>query len=156
MAAEQAVWARVPWPETLVTVDAVVRARDQVLLIRRGRAPGQGLWALPGGFLENADTVLESALRELAEETGLSAGEVRQYLRGVKVFDAPCRSQRGRIVNHAHFFDLGDIAPPPVQGGDDAAAAEWVPVGRLASMESQFHDDHFHILDEFLGLTGKP
>lgn len=156
MAEEQAVWARVPWPVTLVTVDAVVRAAGHLLLIRRGRAPGQGLWALPGGFLEPGDTLLQSALRELAEETGLPAGRVQDALRAVKVFDAPSRSQRGRIVNHAHFFELGDTTLPPVQGGDDAAAARWVPVAQLASLEPRLHDDHFHILDEFLGLTGDP
>lgn len=156
MAEEQAVWARVPWPVTLVTVDAVVCAAGHLLLIRRGRAPGQGLWAVPGGFLEPGDTLLQSALRELAEETGLPANEVEEAFRGVKVFDAPGRSQRGRIVNHAHLFDLGERAPPPVQGGDDAAAAQWVPITQLAALESQFHDDHFHILDEFLGLTGDP
>lgn len=156
MAQEQAVWARVPWPVTLVTVDAVVRAAGHVLLIRRGRAPGQGLWALPGGFLEPGDTLLQSALRELAEETGLPAHRVQDALRDVKIFDAPSRSQRGRIVNHAHFFELGDTALPAVQGGDDAAAARWVPIRELAALESQFHDDHFHILDEFLGLTGDP
>jgi bifunctional NMN adenylyltransferase/nudix hydrolase len=156
MAEEQAVWARVPWPVTLVTVDAVVRASGQVLLVRRGRSPGQGLWALPGGFLEAGDTLLQSALRELVEETGMPASRVEGALRAVKVFDAPSRSQRGRIVNHAHFFDLGDTAPPPVQGGDDAAIAQWVPIEELAAMEAQFHDDHFHILDEFLGLTGDP
>jgi bifunctional NMN adenylyltransferase/nudix hydrolase len=155
---EQAVWARVPWPVTLVTVDAVVQAAGQVLLIRRGRAPGRGLWALPGGFLETGDTVLQSAVRELAEETGLSwtPAQVRQALRGVKVFDHPARSQRGRIVNHAHFFDLGSAAPPPVAGGDDAAEARWVPLAELAALETQLHDDHFHILDSFLGLVPSP
>ncbi|TFZ06218.1 NUDIX domain-containing protein [Ramlibacter henchirensis] len=158
IAREKKAWAAVPYPVTLVTVDAVVRAGDHVLLIERGRAPGKGLWALPGGFLETGDTVLRSALRELAEETGLpfSPREMRERLRGVKVFDHPRRSQRGRIVTHSHFFDLGDIDPPPVQGGDDAAAAKWVPIAELPALETRMHDDHFHMIDEFLGLTGDP
>ena len=155
---EKKVWAAVPYPVTLVTVDAVVLAGGHVLLVERGRPPGRGLWALPGGFLEGGDTVLQSALRELAEETGLpfTGRGMRERLRGVKVFDHPHRSQRGRIVTHAHFFDLGAGPPPPVQGGDDAAAAHWVPLERLVDMEPQLHDDHFHIADEFLHLTGDP
>lgn len=158
IAGEKKAWSVAPYPVVLVTVDAVVRAAGQVLLVRRGRAPGKGLWALPGGFLEPAESVLQSALRELAEETGLPLAHerMRQCLRAVKVFDHPGRSQRGRIVTHAHCFDLGGSAPPPVRGGDDAAAAQWVPIAELARMETQFHDDHFHVLDEFLGLTGDP
>lgn len=155
---EKKVWAAVPYPVTLVTVDAVVRSGGYVLLVERGRSPGRGLWALPGGFLERGDTVLQSALRELVEETGLPLSEraMRERLRSVKVFDHPERSQRGRVVTHAHFFDLGEDSPPPVRGGDDAAAARWLPVAQLADMETRLHDDHFHVLDEFLGLTRDP
>lgn len=155
---EKKVWSAVPYPVTLVTVDAVVRSGGHVLLIERGRPPGRGLLALPGGFLEREDTVLQSALRELVEETGLpmTALAMRERLRGVKVFDHPERSQRGRVVTHAHFFDLGEAAPPPVRGGDDAAAARWVPIAELGAMESRLHDDHFHVIDEFLGLTRDP
>jgi len=158
IAREKQAWSVAPYPVVLVTVDAVVRAGGHVLLVRRGRAPGQGLWALPGGFLDPSETVLRAALRELVEETGLplSHRQMEQALRGVKVFDHPQRSQRGRIVTHAHYFDLGGMAPPPVQGGDDAAAARWVGVEQLPSLETQLHDDHFHVVDQFLGLTGDP
>jgi bifunctional NMN adenylyltransferase/nudix hydrolase len=69
------------------------------------------------------------------------------------VFDHPDRSQRGRTITHAHFFDLGDRELPDVQAGDDAGAVRWVPVAELPSLEDRFHDDHFHMLDHFLGLT---
>lgn len=152
IAREKAAWAVAPYPVVLVTVDVVARAAGHVLLIRRGRAPGLGLRALPGGFLDVDETVYQSALRELAEETGLSIGA--DALRAVQVFDDPQRSQRGRVVTHAHFFELPGSELPPVQGGDDAAAASWVPQAALAAMEDQFLDDHFLILDHFLGLTG--
>jgi bifunctional NMN adenylyltransferase/nudix hydrolase len=158
VAHEKQVWSAVPWPVTLVTVDALVHAGGHVLLIQRGRHPGKGLWALPGGFLETGDTVLRSALRELAEETGLplSPRGMAGHLRGSQVFDHPRRSQRGRIVTHTFFFDLGPGEPPPVKGGDDAAAADWIPVAQLASLETRLHDDHFEMLDRFLGLTQDP
>jgi bifunctional NMN adenylyltransferase/nudix hydrolase len=42
---------------------------------------------------------------------------------------------------------------PEIAGGDDAAEARWVPIADLLSLEEQFHDDHFHILDAFLGIS---
>lgn len=147
-------WAGSPYPPVFVTVDAVLRCAGQVLLVRCGHAPGRGLLALPGGFIEQRETLWESAVRELREETNLALPDevLRLAFRGAVVFDHPRRSQRGRTITHAHHFELGDEPLPEVQGGDDAAAALWVPVAELASMEDRFHDDHFHVLDHFLGL----
>jgi bifunctional NMN adenylyltransferase/nudix hydrolase len=147
-------WSAAPYAPVFVTVDLVLQCAGQVLLIQRGRDPGQGLWALPGGFVEPRDTLYQSAVRELEEETGLRLlpDTLSRALRGVAVFDHPDRSQRGRTITHAHHFDLGERELPEVQGADDAALARWVPVGELAAMEAQFFDDHFHVLDRFLGL----
>jgi bifunctional NMN adenylyltransferase/nudix hydrolase len=155
---EKARWAGSPYAPVFVTVDAVVRCGDQVLLIERGRPPGKGLFALPGGFIEQRETVYQSALRELSEETGLRLleSDMQNALKAVHVFDHPDRSQRGRVITHAHLFDLGQRQAPEVQPADDAAAAQWVPIERLAGMEGQFHDDHFHILDFFFSLTTRP
>lgn len=152
---EKALWAGSPYPPVFVTVDAVVRCSGCVLLIRRARAPGKGLLAVPGGFIEPRETVYQSALRELEEETGirLLEGDMHHALKAVHVFDHPDRSQRGRVITHAHLFDLGLRRPPEIQAADDAASAQWVPIDQLTSLEEQFHDDHFHMLDFFLGLT---
>ncbi|HZY20744.1 MAG TPA: bifunctional nicotinamide-nucleotide adenylyltransferase/Nudix hydroxylase [Ramlibacter sp.] len=155
LAAEHDRWADSPYPPVFVTVDALVRMGDHVLLIRRGRAPGRGLLALPGGFIEQRETVYQSALRELAEETGLRLlpSEMATALKEVRVFDHPDRSQRGRVITHAHYFAFGARMLPEIIGSDDAADAMWVPIAQLTSLEDQFHDDHFHMLDAFLGLT---
>lgn len=152
---EKARWASAPYPPVFVTVDAVVQCAGRVLLIQRGRAPGKGLFAVPGGFLEQRETVYQSALRELQEETGLELldGDMQHALKAVQVFDHPDRSQRGRVITHAHWFDLGERRLPEVEAADDAASAEWVEISRLAGMEDRFHDDHFHMLDHFFGLT---
>ena len=148
-------WRAAPYAPTFVTVDAVVQCAGQVLLIRRGKAPGRGLYAVPGGFIEARETAWQSCLRELDEETHLKLLEetMRRSLRSVAVFDHPDRSQRGRTITHAHHFDLGDREPPEVRADDDAAAVEWVPIERLAALEDRFFDDHFHMLDHFLGIT---
>ncbi|SEA69029.1 bifunctional nicotinamide-nucleotide adenylyltransferase/Nudix hydroxylase [Acidovorax soli] len=151
-------WAAAPYPPVFVTVDAVLRCQNQVLLIRRAHAPGKGLRAVPGGFIEQRETVWQSCLRELAEETHceLPEARMRAALQSVAVFDHPDRSQRGRTITHAHYFDLGDAPFPAVRADDDAMQVEWVAVEKLAAMEEEFFEDHFHMLDHFLVLTTPP
>lgn len=154
----RAAWAAAPYPPVFVTVDALVRCQNRVLLIRRAHAPGKGLRAVPGGFIEQRETVWQSCLRELAEETHceLSESRMRAALQSVAVFDHPDRSQRGRTITHAHYFDLGDEALPAVRADDDAMQVEWVDVERLPALEDEFFEDHFHMLDHFLVLTTPP
>ena len=139
-----------------VTLDAVVTtlAPRHVLLVRRGNTPGKGLWAIPGGFLEGRERLLQGAIRELKEETGLDITDtaLAEALREVAVFDHPDRSQRGRIITHAHWFDLPLTTLAPVAGADDAAEACWLPIAALPGMEAELFDDHFHILNHFLAL----
>ena len=148
-------WANAPYPPVFVTVDAVLRCQGHVLLIRRAHAPGKGQLAVPGGFIEQRETVWQSCLRELAEETHcrLPEATLRAALQSVAVFDHPDRSQRGRTITHAHYFDLGDAPFPVVQADDDAALVQWTRTDQLAGMEEEFFEDHFHMLDHFLGLT---
>ena len=144
----KAAWASAPYPPVFVTVDGLLLCHGHVLLIQRGHAPGKGLWALPGGFVEPRDTLWQSCLRELDEETGLplSAAHMHSALQGVEVFDHPDRSLRGRTITHVFVCHLPDTTLPAVQGGDDAAAARWVPLSALPDMESQMFEDHFHVL----------
>ena len=155
LAEEKERWSSAPYAPVLVTVDAVVRIADKVLLIRRGRAPGKGLLAVPGGFIEQRETAYQSAVRELQEETGfhLLPSEMEHACKAMRIFDHPDRSQRGRVITHAFYFDLGQRMLPEIAGSDDAAEAKWVPIAELPSLEEQFHDDHFHLLDAFLGFT---
>lgn len=144
------IWGSGPF----VTVDAVVTAAAHVLLVERADAPGKGLWAVPGGFLEARERVLQGAIRELREETGLALldSTLEGVLKDVVVFDHPDRSLRGRTITHAHWFDLGDCRLPEVAGADDAAQAAWIPIAELKAMESRFFEDHFNMLDHFLSL----
>lgn len=148
----KASWAAAPYPPVFVTVDALLRSRDEVLLIRRGRAPGKGLLALPGGFLEPRDTLWQSCLRELSEETHCTLAEstLKNALASVTVFDHPDRSQRGRTITHVHYFDLKDAPRPDVHADDDAAEAFWLPIADIARREAEFFEDHFRILQNLL------
>lgn len=151
----KAAWRNAPYEPIFSTVDSIVKAANHVLLIKRGGFPGKGLWAIPGGFVEPRERLFQSALRELTEETrlGVLMPSLENALVDVKVFDHPDRSQRGRTITHAHFFDLRVDHLPEIEGADDAAEAAWVPIDRLAAMEEVFFEDHFHILDHFLHLT---
>ncbi len=108
-------------PKTpLLTVDCVATdATGRVLLIKRGRPPFKGQWALPGGFVGLDETVEDACRRELREETGLPA----RKLTLVGVYSTPGRDPRGPTVSVAF---KARIAAKPPRAGTDAAAAEWI------------------------------
>jgi bifunctional NMN adenylyltransferase/nudix hydrolase len=146
-------WSAAPYPVTFVTVDAVVVHSGHLLLVRRRSEPGRGLWALPGGFVNQEERLEAACLRELREETGLKLPEpvLRGSLKDRQVFDHPQRSLRGRTITHAFLFSfpVGDL--PRVKGGDDADKARWVPLNDFARMRSVMFEDHFDIAYHFLG-----
>jgi 8-oxo-dGTP diphosphatase len=102
-----------------VTVDCVVfDARDRLLLIRRKNPPFAGQFALPGGFVDYGETTEAAARRELKEETGLTARELRL----VGVYSSPQRDPRGHTVGIACLASIEEAKPV---AGDDAAEAEF-------------------------------
>ena len=149
----KASWASAPYAPTFVTVDGVVIQSGHILLIQRGEFPGQGLWALPGGFVDPGERIKHAVLRELKEETGLKVPEkvMNRAIDHTDVFDNPARSTRGRTITHAFRFTLDPTQSlPKVKGGDDAKHAQWIPLGDLDSMESVMYEDHFHIIKHML------
>ena len=135
------------------TVDGVVVHSGHVLLVERGAQPGKGQWALPGGFVRGDERLLDAVIRELREETRLKlpAPVLRGSLRAQEAFDHPERSLRGRTITHAFHFEFQAGELPPVKGGDDAAKARWFPLSELRAMESQIYEDHFYIIERFIG-----
>ena len=111
------------YPRPMLAVDvACVRLREEieVLLVRRGREPFRGKWALPGGFVEIDEEVETAARRELSEETGLRAPELFE----LGVFSRPGRDPRGRVVSVVFVAPFGPGAGGE-RAGDDAAEAGW-------------------------------
>ena len=148
-------WAAAPYPPTFVTADAVVVHSGHVLLVRRRAEPGRGLWALPGGFVNQNETVLDAAIRELHEETRLKIPRavLRGSIKARQVFDHPGRSLRGRTITHAFHFDFPAGELPRIRAADDADQVRWVPVSEAMLMEEQVFEDHFHILEHFVGAA---
>jgi 8-oxo-dGTP diphosphatase len=120
-------------------VGAIAVSDDHILLIRRGRSPGKGLWSVPGGRVESGEAMAEAAVRELREETGI---------------EAVCEDLVGWVERMGHgyhfvIFDfrvtiLGDVEP---RAGDDAAEAAWVPLYDVAELPlveglAEFLHDH--------------
>lgn len=145
-------WSRAPYPVTFVTTDAVVVKSGHVLMVRRKANPGKGLLALPGGFLQQNCKIIDSALRELKEETRirLPADVIMRSLKDEKVFDHPNRSLRGRTITHAFYFELppgGEL--PHVKGDDDAEHAVWIPITELYGRDNEVYEDHLHIVQWF-------
>jgi bifunctional NMN adenylyltransferase/nudix hydrolase len=141
-----------PWPITYVTTDVVVEKNVHVLLVRRKFNPGKGLLALPGGFISQTETIIESAFRELKEETRILVPkeELMKYVVDQHVFDHPQRSERGRTITHAFCVKLPNGGPlPHIKGSDDAERAIWMPLTDLFIKESEFYEDHCHIIEFF-------
>ena len=102
-------------------VGVVCLRGDEVLLIRRGRAPRLGEWSLPGGRVEPGERTVETALRELIEETGVSA----EILGLIEVVDGifPADGRHYVLIDYAARWTGGE----PV-AGDDAAEAAFVSI----------------------------
>lgn len=108
-------------------VGAVVRRGDAVLLVKRGKAPYRGEWAIPGGRVHVGESLKQAAEREILEETGvfIEAGEV--------VYTFEYIERQGSEV--AHHFVVLDLAGRYLSGepkaGDDAQEAAWILLSEL-------------------------
>jgi ADP-ribose pyrophosphatase YjhB (NUDIX family) len=118
-------------PQRLNGVGVVVWRGEQFLLIRRGKPPRLGEWSIPGGRQELGETVRETALREIREETGLDI----ELVSLVDVVDVVRKDDTGRVASH---LTLVDFAARWIGGdavaGDDAMAVGWFTLTDLPSL----------------------
>lgn len=127
-----------PYPRPALTVDLVIlRVTDtgtDVLLIKRKHPPFINDWALPGGFVDEGETLKQAAYRELTEETNLSGIHIQQ----VGTFAAPGRDPRGWTATVAFAGYCSDSARP--KADDDAAEAEWWSIKNHPSLAFDHED----------------
>jgi len=122
-----------------VAVDVVVVGRDgSIVLVRRGKEPFKGMWALPGGFVEYGETVEEAAKREVREETGLEIAIIGL----VGVYSRPDRDPRGHVISIAF---LAEEVGGELRAGTDAA-----DVGRFREIPAELAFDHAEIIRDAL------
>lgn len=145
------------YPRPCVTCDAVVfdfyqtrtaaRRYDDiphVLLVLRKNDPFKGMWALPGGFLNEDEELEECAARELFEETGLDVNP--NNLQQAFAVGRKVRDPRARIISVV-YTTVVDRFEQSVCADDDAEKVAWFPMDDLPSLAA----DHLDIIRNTLG-----
>ncbi len=104
----------------------VVCIRDnEVLLVQRGTAPRKGEWSIPGGRIEAGETESVAALRELSEETSVTADLLTKFT----ALDADFEGFHYRLHDYLARWTHGE----PV-AGDDADKARFVPLDEIDAL----------------------
>lgn len=141
-----------PYPPIYSTVDGVCLYKGHILMIKRKSYPGKDLWALPGGFINQDETLQQAVIREVLEETNLNIDKT--LIKAKEIFDAPNRSLRGRTITTGFLFQLPDYWDiKNIKAADDAADWAWIPLGKITSreMRSQIFEDHVDIITTLIG-----
>lgn len=125
------------------TAALVLDGDDKLLLVKRGMDPGKGEWSLPGGFIEDDETPIDAALRELREETGL-IGEVEKLI-DVVYEDSPFYGPL-IIIGYKIFPLRGDLMP-----GDDATETRYFPLHEHPRVA---FNSHRALIEELMRIRG--
>lgn len=122
------------------TVDVILQRDSKVLMVRRKKDPFKDRLALPGGFVNEGETVEEAMKRESIEETSLEVEPVDI----LGVYSDPKRDPRKHIVT---VVFIGIIVGGSSRAGDDAASIEWVKIADIKRQQIAF--DHAQILYDY-------
>ena len=133
-----------------MTTDCIITKRIQgqtkILLIKRKYDPFIDKWALPGGFVEIEEDLLDGAIRELEEETGLKNIPLLQF----KTYGKPGRDPRGRTISVVYTGELPD-PDMKIEASDDASEAGWFEIDELPPLAF----DHDLIIREYFDQPKK-
>jgi 8-oxo-dGTP diphosphatase len=127
------------------TVDVILQRDSKVLMIRRKKDPFKDQLALPGGFVNEGETVEEAMKREAEEETSLEVEPIDI----LGVYSDPGRDPRKHILS---VVFVGIVVSGQEKAGDDAAGIEWVDLANIEKQELAF--DHARILRDYRQWKG--
>ena len=128
------------YPRPAVTVDAILIDKTnepEILLVNRKFYPFEGMWALPGGFVDIDETLEEAVIRELEEETGITGIKLEQF----GAFSEINRDPRHRTIS-VIFIAFVEKETLQITAGDDAADAKWFKLKNIKELAF----DHFEIV----------
>ena len=121
------------YPRPMVTVDILLIDKEgdhaEILLIERLNDPFKNHWALPGGFVDENEALLEAAKRELKEETAVENIELQQFY----TFGDPGRDPRGHCISTVYYAFV-DKQSVNIKAGDDAKNAAWFKISDLPDL----------------------
>ena len=138
------------YPRPAVAVDLVIFKTAgnlrQVLLILRKNEPFADQWALPGGFLDEGETLEQAAERELMEETGVKCDGLKQ----LAAWSTVNRDPRTRVISVSFLAEIADDQNPVA--ADDAKDARWFEINELPELAF----DHDQMIKQAIKLTRRP
>jgi mutator protein MutT len=104
-------------------VGAVIICDGKFLLEKRKSEPGKGKWSIPGGLVELGETVEQTVIREVREETGLEVEKPEH----IDIVDNIIRDQNGEIEYHFVIIDYSvKLKGGTVKAASDAEELRWV------------------------------
>jgi ADP-ribose pyrophosphatase YjhB (NUDIX family) len=115
----------------VIGIGVVIWRGDKVLLVKRKNAPRQGEWGLPGGVQKLGESIMEAAVREAREETGLDIAP----LGIITALDAITRDKKGVIEYHYTIIEVAAEAGRDEEGGQKACAGSDAKDLRWATLE---------------------
>lgn len=122
-----------------VAVDAIIIKEDKILLVKRGNNPFKNHWALPGGFVNIGESIEEAVLREIGEETSLTASITKL----IGVYSKPDRDPRGQVISIV--FSLKANGTPKAE--DDASETRYFSKEEMQGLDLAF--DHKDIIFDY-------
>jgi len=125
------------------TVDVIIQSEFQILFVKRKKNPFKQYLALPGGFVDEGETVEIAARREVREETSLDV-ELTDIL---GVYSDPKRDPRGHIMSTVFIGKILDHNKNKGIAGDDASELEWI--NEEDTDNRSFAFDHNKILSDY-------
>lgn len=128
----------------LLTVDALIIYEEKIVLIKRKNSPYEGMFALPGGFVDIGETVEAAVVRESKEETSLDF----EIIGLIGVYSDPRRDPRGHTVSIC-FIGIGN---GELKAGDDAREVglfDIYNVPKLAFDHNKIVENAISIMENF-------